>query len=525
MKAYFQDIRLTTHSLIKMTVAILLGFFITALVGSWALADRNLIRRAHWIYSQQGRRAGEEFLHEVLSRHVENREAWLLLVRLRSEVVIGRPFEPEDLDPFLTDAEFDLFLDRSSQIQPEILRAWWDWGRGDEERALRRLHALPEDSEVLLAAAGICAESDQTEKAIQYWTRLLALEPENPEATDGLLQGLLSLGDEARFRELLADPGVDSRLDPEIPYRFYLSKREYLAALPYLYRDQLAHYSWALIVACLAVGLCWVALCLHIGGGWDWQPRTQVMAGVALLLGIASALACLAVVVVMDHEMVLRGRGMFSSLILSLIIGVREELIKLLFLLPLVPFLARNRNHLQIISIASLVGLGFAMEENANYYLASSGSGVVGRFLTANFFHLTLTGYCGYYLVRAVQIGGEAWHTFLTELSKMILFHAAYDFFLIEPSLAEYSIFSSILFIWLSQQYLRLVLSMKLPRGRRVSLTRVFVACLAIATGIHYLFLSDVYGVMEAIWITGSNVFGVIIIAFMFFHEFDERVA
>ena len=49
---------------------------------------------------------------------------------------------------------------------------------------------------------------------------------------------------------------------------------------------------------------------------------------------------------------------------------------------------------LELAAGAKLAGIGFAAEENVNYFSNSLGSAVSGRFLTANFLHLALTGLC-----------------------------------------------------------------------------------------------------------------------------------
>jgi hypothetical protein len=58
-----------------------------------------------------------------------------------------------------------------------------------------------------------------------------------------------------------------------------------------------------------------------------------------------------------------------------------------------------------------------------------------------------------------------------------------------------------------------------------VSLTRIFVAALATVTGMNYLYLSTRLGPGEALWQTLGGFLGSAILMFMYFQEFDERVA
>ena len=210
----------------------------------------------------------------------------------------------------------------------------------------------------------------------------------------------------------------------------------------------------------------------------------------------------------------------------ALLIGVREEFWKLLLFVPLLPYLLRAASEVQAIALASIVGLGFAVNENANYYLMSGGHGILGRFLTANFLHMALTGYAGYFLFRALRQKTKAqWIEAGEALAKVMFFHGAYDFFIIAPQLEDWGFLSMILFILISQQYLRLFFHIRPHRSQRVSSTRIFVATLATATGMHYLYLSTQLGIGAAVWHTFGGLLGMAIITFMYFHEFDERVA
>jgi RsiW-degrading membrane proteinase PrsW (M82 family) len=215
-----------------------------------------------------------------------------------------------------------------------------------------------------------------------------------------------------------------------------------------------------------------------------------------------------------------------SSVFYALLIGLREEVVKLLFFLPLVPYLARMGSETQALALAALVGLGFAMQENANYFLMGGGGGeIIGRYITANFAHQALTGFAGYHLVRAVRRGGEEWGEFFRVLVVVIVVHGGYDLFLIDPMLGDYSILSMVIFIVLAQRFLRLAFRLRPHRPQRVSLTRIFVAALATVTGMNYLYLSTRLGIGEALWETLGGLLGVALLTFLYFQEFDERVA
>ena len=91
--------------------------------------------------------------------------------------------------------------------------------------------------------------------------------------------------------------------------------------------------------------------------------------------------------------------------------------------------------------VASVVGLGFAVGENVDYYQMNQGHSVFGRFVTANFLHLTLTGLVGHALVQAVQ-GRIHWEDFLSRFGffghrfSFLIFITRRCFFLGFPGLS-----------------------------------------------------------------------------------------
>src|SRR5205823_5797400 len=59
--------------------------------------------------------------------------------------------------------------------------------------------------------------------------------------------------------------------------------------------------------------------------------------------------------------------------------------------LPLVPALLRRGSRIEAMTCGALVGLGFAAEENIGYFHRFGAQATLPRFLTANFFHMSLT--------------------------------------------------------------------------------------------------------------------------------------
>lgn len=526
--------RLTWEGLAILVAGIFLPFVGIALVWSLVGPDEDIDKATWRTYFRDGPAATEELLRDHLLEEPGDVEGWLLLLKFHDvalissahPAVMGDPFkavvpqDPKESAPFFTDDELDQFLENSTKIPPGVLRAYGIFRRSGLEAALLQLERLsgPYSWRV---ATDLCSRTSDRDRRLHYAKQWYAAAPEDAMAVDALLGAV----EEEALGELLEDPAIREHASLRALRGAERKRGRFIPAAWYAVLDHLLGSRWQTLLACAGVALCWATVVLHLASAWGWGRWIWVAGVSAVALGIVSAWLTLGAVIVMDDLIPLDEAqgGLSHTLLASLLIGIREEVLKLLFFVPLIPWLVKKTN-LQIIVVASLVGLGFAVEENLNYYERSAGSAVVSRYLTANFFHMALTGYAGYYLTRAIRDRGEAWHEFFSQFSKVIIVHAAYDLFLIEPSLREYSILSMILFIVIAQQYLRLLHYLRPSASRSVSPTKLFVASLTFATGIHYLFMAGGHGVFRGFSVTGAAVVGVVIISVVFFREFGERI-
>jgi RsiW-degrading membrane proteinase PrsW (M82 family) len=166
-------------------------------------------------------------------------------------------------------------------------------------------------------------------------------------------------------------------------------------------------------------------------------------------------------------------------------VGLREELSKLLLFLPICVLL-RRKSDAAVLVAAGCVGLGFAIEENINYFSQSLLSYQVwGRFFTANFAHVVMTAISGLALMRWLRYPRSCWQESLLTILGMVVVHGLYDFFISAPvprkELALGSL-SVILYIILAMRFLQLLHRVREPRGNVAGPMGVF------AVGISVLF-------------------------------------
>lgn len=344
-----------------------------------------------------------------------------------------------------------------------------------------------------------------------------------------LLDSLLQLERYTAFVERMDTAAFQNAADAYQRYTYHLKQGRYLAMLPPLIETQLGKYRTKFVLAALAVGLCWLVLLAMLAQADSWSRMHWLLGALALPLGALSAYLTI-VVLLITEEFIPFGKleATTINLLLENVLGVglREELLKLLCFLPLVPALLYTRAPATVvIAVGALIGLGFAVEENIAYYIEAGGGAVVARYLTANFFHMTLSGFAGYYLVRAIQSRTvEGWTDFAAGLLLIIGVHGLYDFLLggVFERSGEVAL---ILHLALTYQFLSLFAEQADHGPRRwLPLGYVFTASLVLLAGIGFLLLNQILPAGDAIRTVLYDSLPLATIAAVFFIGFRESL-
>jgi len=275
----------------------------------------------------------------------------------------------------------------------------------------------------------------------------------------------------------------------------------------------------------LLTGACWLMFLLQAG-----QPGTRTgirwpLAVVAVVLGVASIWPTLFAIYWQEEVWQLRpNRDLVGGLRYFILgVGLREELCKLLLFLPLVPWIVRRGSQREALLVAACVGLGFAVEENAGYFHRNAGDSL-GRFLTANFVHMALTGLAGLAGCRGLwyprQCGAEAAGVVLL----VILLHGAYDALIVLPALAEIAFANFIVFVLLAYQFFRELRASWQPGGETVSLTATFLTSVALVVATSFVYLSALHGFGTAIDAVVAPGIGLGLMVYLFLREMPESI-
>jgi RsiW-degrading membrane proteinase PrsW (M82 family) len=205
-------------------------------------------------------------------------------------------------------------------------------------------------------------------------------------------------------------------------------------------------------------------------------------------------------------------------------VGLREELAKLLCLLPLMAMLVPKRDEAAALIVSASVGLGFALEENLGYYLGSQGVATLGRFLTANPFHMAMTGLIGLHVYRAL-IDPKNWAPQALAVFGVLVFaHGAYDALAVLPQLTDLSFFSIVVFALVTYQYFHELRTLR-PAGRDiVSLSANFLFCVSLITAVTFVYISAVVSNTMAVDALFGDVISLTVMVYLFLREMPETM-
>lgn len=273
------------------------------------------------------------------------------------------------------------------------------------------------------------------------------------------------------------------------------------------------------ILSLLAVAV-WLSILLQFSSAWQhW-----FLVSAAMFLGVCSAFLTLYVVFLQEHIRGFVPNGDLGHDLLYWIagVGLREEAIKVICFLPCLPWLVRQGSPLLALITAATVGLGFALQENAIYFLAGGSSVTWGRFLTATFLHASLTGIAGYSLYTLFFPARRNWENALVDMLSVVIAHGMYDAFLGVRQLADSSVLSLVFIAYLAYRFFGLIHELREPSRITVSPLGIFVlgGALVIAAALNFSLWDAPF--KAGVSSFGLEVVGIAPVAFLFIRQFKE---
>ncbi|MFV1994645.1 MAG: PrsW family glutamic-type intramembrane protease [Verrucomicrobiales bacterium] len=331
---------------------------------------------------------------------------------------------------------------------------------------------------------------------------------------------LLRREDREGLDRILQDPGflkvatAEQRIDAAVVQRD--RKALAIAVVAYDYRAE--HLAEAVLA--LFAALVWFVIVIQIGA---FSSSRTALCVLAVLCGVASASATLYTVILQESIGGMNPGGDMIEEIIYFIVGVglREEVIKFLFFALFTPILLARRSALDALLSAACIGLGFALQENIGYF-KSGETLALQRFLTANFFHLGLSGILGLAWFQMWQQPKQHWEEFVATFIGVVVAHGIYDSLLAVPELHDYSILHLIVFVLIARRFFSQAAALSDARARTISPLAVFVLGTALLIGVVINYAAWQQPIFQALTAVGFAVLGVIPIAFVFINQFRE---
>lgn len=342
----------------------------------------------------------------------------------------------------------------------------------------------------------------------------------------GMAGGLLS---EGAFRSSAPSWGIDNPVESPADQIEKLAQNHQWRALWWALPEMILHraeHIGPVIVAAFSGG-CWLVFCLQaaqIRSRRDWQFW---LLSLAIVLGAVSLWPAHFLGYWVEYRWNIRESVEFAPGLRYCIlgIGVPEELGKLICFLPLMPLLLKLRSDLAALMTAACVGLGFAIAENVTYFHISFGAGVVNRFLTANPFHMALTGLAGLAVYRAAR-DPRGWGQHALAVVGVVIFaHGLYDaMILFAAHLGDLAFLNLIIFLLAIYQFFRELRDLRHPRRDTISLTANFLAGVSLVTAVTFIYVSGLVGFHQACDVIAMNVIGMPLMAYVFLREMPETM-
>lgn len=318
----------------------------------------------------------------------------------------------------------------------------------------------------------------------------------------------------------LADPRIGPRAPARIHFRAAAHDRDWPRAARFLLPYAFPKPTLGPLLLAGIAAVAWFWFCARVG---QLRARPAVRAPLFLAafgLGVASIAPTVFLIEWQTAvlHLVPTGEVVRDGAFFVLGVGFREELSKLLLFLPLLPFLRRWGTPVDVVACGALVGLGFAAAENIDYFARGDLTAALGRFLTANFLHMSMTAIAATALER-IGKKPEAFYDFTVAFLTVVALHGVYDFFLAGPLAASLSYFAMTVLVLLGQRFILIVHDARLRVGRSKPLLPVFAIGIAVVTGASFVYASVLVGPAAAAEAMYLGLLGVAILVIVFVRQ------
>jgi hypothetical protein len=359
-------------------------------------------------------------------------------------------------------------------------------------------------------------EGHYAEAARLYEKEGLASADLRPDV-DLSLELWIMLEDWEMVRDRLTDPRVAAAASARPKYQLAVHDRDWRTAARWIPGMWAPRFEGTGVAMSALTALAWAFFCARLGKLGSRVRFRLPMYFAAFALGVASVVPTVLLIAVEEAKLRLVETGDPARDVLFFVFGVglREEASKLLLFLPLLPILRRWGDKLDVLVCGAMVGLGFAAEENLGYLAAQNLHTGLGRFLTANFFHMALTGTLASALDDFVADPERNASEFSRTALFIVAIHGGYDFLLSHERFGG-SYFAMAAFFFLTRLFLGAVDTARRRADRGMTPLHAFVIAVGAVTGVSFAYAVVAVGPTAGLLMMAGGLLGEAIIVYAF---------
>lgn len=439
------------------------------------------------------------------------------------------PRDPHPDEAVMTDDALDELLDAT--LPPDVVLVTRYWRAVDKEAVTPELHdRIVEGAtrEPPLAwynhalAREAMRHHDLDEAAARYEREGLAF-PERHEDIDRALAIWMQNDAWEHIRIRMQDARVAAAADPTTRYEIAVHERDWKGAARYLARGWRPRFTVPSLVMTSVAALAWGFFCVRLGQLGQRPLRRAFFYVTAFVLGVLSVVPTVCLIAIEEAQLKLVATGDATRDILFFVFGVglREEASKLLLFTPLLFAIRKWGDKLDVLVCGAMVGLGFAAEENLGYLAGGDLHTGLGRFLTANFMHMAMTGILAAALDDFLTDGEKNAAAFSRTTVMVVVMHGAYDFLLSHEEFGGSYIAMGVFFL-LVRMFLTAVDHARRKADRGLTLSQAFVISVAVVTGTSAVYAVAAVGPAHGALVMTEGLLGVGILLYAFLRTLHE---
>jgi RsiW-degrading membrane proteinase PrsW (M82 family) len=335
----------------------------------------------------------------------------------------------------------------------------------------------------------------------------------------------LKLKDNASL-QVMIQRGWPAELSGHVEHQIGAQIRDLAMEWRGLLRDRLDTLRYQDLALTLLSALLWYCILVqHIPANhWRWfYPMLP------LLAGIVSIWPTISLVIWQKSFMGIPDDAPFPYDVWHLIIGVglREETCKLALAALFMPWLVWKRLPGIALMTGAFVGLGFALEENLDYFeKAGAGGGIaLVRFLTANFMHIAMTGLTTHALYDLLRSRFHRAQDFLITFFSVVVAHALYDYDFDLPGMEDLANYIPMIILGVMAWRFWDQVEIEMPHSRQlISPSAVFLLGTALIISCSFLLTAYTPGTHEGLINSALSCVSVLTATIIYWKRFENHL-